>query len=314
MITSFFKTSKPIQYIFFLIILICVFVYQRIIVIDYEVNLSNTLREISYFFLVLASFFTLIFIVTKNNLTNKNGFAALYFCLFIGLIPSCLGVNSILVSNFFVLLSLRRIVSLKTNQNIKKKLLDASIWICLASLFEPWAILFFLVLFLAMVFYSVAHIKNSIIPFCGILVVAILLASYRLLTENVFPNFSEYLPPFSFDTFSFNRTILEPESLQFLGIVLFGIMSFIIKTLLKNRLKTPNFFVLILAIFIGFAIVFTTSNHGQAAYLFAIAPSAIVLANFSETSKYRWISEFFVQVLIFMVLLQVGLNILVLLN
>ena len=285
------------------------FAYQRIFIVDFEVNLSNTLKEIGYFSLVLASFFTLIFIVTQNNLTNKNSLAALYFCLFIGLIPSCLETNSILISNFFILLSLRRIMSLKTNQNIKKKLLDASMWICLATIFEPWAILFFLVLFLAMVFYSVAQIKNSVIPFCGILVVGILLASYRLLTENVFPNFLEYLPPFSFDTFSFNSAILHPKSLQFLGIVLFGVISFIIKIVLKNRFKSPNFFVLVLAIFVGFVIVFTTSNHQLGGYLFAIAPSSVVLANFSESTKYRWLSELVIGLLLFTALLQVGLNI-----
>jgi len=313
MITSFFKTSKPIQYIIFLIVLICVFVYQRTIAVDYEVNLINTLKELGYFSLVLASFFTLIFIATKNKLTNKNSFAELYFCLFIGLIPSCIGTNPILVSNFFVLLSLRRIMSLKTNQNIKKKLLDASMWICLATLFEPWAILFFLALFIGMVFYSVAQIKNSIIPFCGILVVGILLASSQLLTKNVFPNLSEYLPPFNFNAFSFNYKILELESIQFLAIVLFGVVSFILKIVLKNRLKNPTFFVLILAIFIAFFIVFTTSNHGQAAYLFAVAPSAIVLANFSETTQYRWLSDLILGVLLFSVLLF-GLNIPTLFN
>ena len=125
MITSFFKTSKPIHYIIFLIVLICLFVYQRIIIVNYQGNLSNTLNEIGDLLILLASFFTLIFIVTKNNLTYNNGYAALYFCLFIGLIPSCLETNSILVSNFFILLSFRRIVSLKTKTNIKKKLFDA---------------------------------------------------------------------------------------------------------------------------------------------------------------------------------------------
>ena len=147
MITNFFKTSKPIHYIIFLIVLICVFAYQRIITVDYEGNLSNTLKEVGFLSILLGSFFTLIFIVTKNNLTHNNSYAALYFCLFIGLIPSSLETNSILVSNFFILLSLRRIVSLKTNSNIKKKLFDASMWICLAAVFEPWAILFFALLF-----------------------------------------------------------------------------------------------------------------------------------------------------------------------
>ncbi|WP_157498083.1 DUF6427 family protein [Formosa sp. Hel1_33_131] len=285
------------------------FVFQRIITVDYEVNLSNTLREVGYLSILLASFFTLIFIVTKNNLTHNNSYAALYFCLFIGLMPSCLETNSVLISNFFILLSLRRIVSLKTNSNIKKKLLDASMWICLAAIYEPWAILFFAVLFLGMVFYSVAQTKNTVIPFCGILAVGILLTCYRLLTKNMFPNLIEYLPTISFDTFSFNNTIIEAQSLLFLAFVLFGIGSFIAKGFLKNRVVNPSFSVLILAILTGITIVFLSSNHGLAGYLFAFAPSAIVLANFSETTKYRWLSEFVLGVLLFAVLFQVGLNI-----
>ena len=308
MITSFFKTSKPIHYIIFLIVLICVFVHQRIIFVDYQGNLSNTLNEIGYLFILLASFFTLIFIVTKNNLTHNNGYAALYFCLFIGLIPSCLETNSILISNLFILLSLRRIISLKTNSNIKKKLFDASMWICLAAIFEPWAILFLLVLFFGMVFYSVTQIKNSIIPICGILAVGVLLVSYRLLTENVLPNFMEYLPTISFDNFSFNNTILEAESLQFLTILLFGFVSFIVQVFLKNS-KTSNLLALVLAVLIGIIIVFISENHGLAGYLFALAPSSIVLANFSETTKHPWLSELVIGLLLIAVLLQVGMNI-----
>jgi len=315
MITSFFKTSKPIHYIIFLIVLICLFVYQRIIIVNHQGNLSNTLNEIGDLLILLASFFTLIFIVTKNNLTYNNGYAALYFCLFIGLIPSCLEENSILLSNLFILLSFRRIMSLKTNSNIKKKLLDASMWICLAAIFEPWAILFFLVLFFGMVFYSVTQIKNTMIPFCGILAVAILLTSYRLLTENAFPSVTEFLPTLRFDNTSFNNTITKTESLQFLAVVLFGIVSFFGKVVLKNRLKIPSVFVILLAILIGITMVFINSNHGASRYyLFAFAPTSIILANFSETTMYRWLSDLVIGLLLFAVLIQWSLNISFLIN
>lgn len=315
MITSFFKTSKPIHYIIFLIVLICLFVYQRIIIVNYQGNLSNTLNEIGDLLILLASFFTLIFIVTKNNLTYNNGYAALYFCLFIGLIPSCLEENSILLSNLFILLSFRRIMSLKTNSNIKKKLLDASMWICLAAIFEPWAILFFLVLFFGMVFYSVTQIKNTMIPFCGILAVAILLTSYRLVTENAFPSVTEFLPTLRFDNTSFNNTITKTESLQFLAVVLFGIVSFFGKVVLKNRLKIPSVFVILLAILIGITMVFINSNHGASRYyLFAFAPTSIILANFSETTMYRWLSDLVIGLLLFAVLIQWSLNISFLIN
>ena len=315
MITSFFKTSKPIHYIIFLIVLICLFVYQRIIIVNYQGNLSNTLNEIGDLLILLASFFTLIFIVTKNNLTYNNGYAALYFCLFIGLIPSCLEENYILLSNLFILLSFRRIMSLKTNSNIKKKLLDASMWICLAAIFEPWAILFFLVLFFGMVFYSVTQIKNTMIPFCGILAVAILLTSYRLVTENAFPSVTEFLPTLRFDNTSFNNTITKTESLQFLAVVLFGIVSFFGKVVLKNRLKIPSVFVILLAILIGITMVFINSNHGASRYyLFAFAPTSIILANFSETTMYRWLSDLVIGLLLFAVLIQWSLNISFLIN
>lgn len=314
MITSFFKTSKPIHYIIFLVVLICVFAYQRIFVVDYEGNLSNILTETGHLLILLASFFTLIFIVSKNNLTQNNGYAALYFCLFIGLIPSTLETNSILISNLFVLLSLRRIMSLKTNLNIKKKLLDASMWICLATIFEPWAILFFLVLCFGMVVYSITQIKNIAIPFCGILAFGILLTSYQILTQNRLSSFTEYLPTISFENFSINPTIMEAESHLFIATVLIGILSFIVKVVLKNRVKTPSTLVLILAATIGIAIVFVNGNHGLSGYLFAFAPSSIILANFSETTKYRWLSDFIIGSLLFAILLQMSLNILVHLN
>jgi hypothetical protein len=314
MITSFFKTSKPIHYLIFLSVLISMFAYQRIVVVDYEGSLSKTLNELGYLFIVLTSFFTLVFVVTKNNLTQNNGYAALYFCLFIGLIPTSLETNSVLISNAFILLSIRRIMSLKTNSNIKKKVFDASMWICLAAIFEPWAILFFLVLFFGMGLYAVNQIKNFTIPFCGILAVGILLTIYRLLTDNALPSVTEYLPTINFKNFSFNNAIMETESYLFLAIVLIGIVSFMVKVFLKNRIKIPSIIVLILAAIIGISIAFVSKNHGLGSYLFAFAPSSVVLANFSETTKYYLLSNLLIGILIFTVLIQLSLNIYSLFN
>ena len=237
MITSFFRTSKPIHYIIFIIVLILVFLYQRIFVGDFGVKFLNSLEEMGYLLIVLTSFFLLIFIVTKNNLTHNNSYAELYFCLFVGLIPSSLEINSILISNLFILLSLRRIVSLKTKTNIKKKLLDASMWICLAAVFEPWAILFLALIFMAMVLYSVSQIKNMVIPFCGILIVGILMTCLRLLTDNVFPNFFKYISEINFDRPSFSDQYLLEAPIQFIIFILFGIVVFLAKGLKKKPPK-----------------------------------------------------------------------------
>ena len=309
MITSFFRTSKPIHYIIFIIVLILVFLYQRIIVGDFGVKFLNSLEEMGYLLIVLTSFFLLIFIVTKNNLTHNNSYAELYFCLFVGLIPSSLEINSILISNLFILLSLRRIVSLKTKTNIKKKLLDASMWICLAAVFEPWAILFLALIFMAMVLYSVYQIKNMVIPFCGILIVGILMTCLRLLTDNVFPNFFKYISEINFDRPSFSDQYLLEAPIQFIIFILFGIVVFLAKGLKKNRLNRPSFIVLILAIFIGVSIVFLSPSNETGYYLFTFIPTAILLANFSETTKFRWFSELMIGLLLLAVIFQIGWNI-----
>jgi len=309
MITSFFKTSKPIHYIIFIIVLIFVFAYQRIIAGNQAINLVNSLKEVGYLFVVLASFVTLIFIVTKNSLSHKNSYAALYFCLFIGLVPSCLELNSILVSNLFVMLSLRRIISLKTKTNIKKKLFDASMWICLAAIFEPWAILFLVLLFMGMLFYSVAQIKNVAIPFLGILTVAILITCFRLLSEGILPDANEYLPVFSLDALTSNYVLTQGTSLLFLAVTLFAVLTFAIRGVLKNRRNNPNFLVLIFAVFIGISIVFLGAHTHLGGYFFAVAPSAVIVANFSETTKYRWLSELILGLLVFAIVLQFGFNI-----
>ena len=309
MITSFFRTSKPIHYIIFIIVLILVFLYQRIIVGDFGVKFLNSLEEMGYLLIVLTSFFLLIFIVTKNNLTHNNSYAELYFCLFVGLIPSSLEINSILISNLFILLSLRRIVSLKTKTNIKKKLLDASMWICLAAVFEPWAILFLALIFMAMVLYSVSQIQNMVIPFCGILIVGILMTCLRLLTDNVFPIFFKYIPEINFDRPSFSDQYLLEAPIQFIIFILFGIVVFLAKGLKKNRLNRPSFIVLILAIFIGVSIIFLSPSNETGYYLFTFIPTAILLANFSETTKFRWFSELMIGLLLLAVIFQMGWNI-----
>ena len=309
MITSFFRTSKPIHYIIFIIVLILVFLYQRIFVGDFGVKFLNSLEEMGYLLIVLTSFFLLIFIVTKNNLTHNNSYAELYFCLFVGLIPSSLEINSILISNLFILLSLRRIVSLKTKTNIKKKLLDASMWICLAAVFEPWAILFLALIFMAMVLYSVSQIQNMVIPFCGILIVGILMTCLRLLTDNVFPNFFKYISEINFDRPSFSDQYLLEAPIQFIIFILFGIVVFLAKGLKKNRLNRPSFIVLILAIFIGVSIVFLSPSNETGYYLFTFIPTAILLANFSETTKFRWFSELMIGLLLLAVIFQIGWNI-----
>ena len=115
------------------------------------------------------SLFVFVFVITKNDLTRKNSFAALYLCLFIFLLPQVLSNYFIVLSNLFVLLSFRRIFSLKTNSNIKRKLFDSGFWIALACFFQPWAVLYFVPLAFAIFLLPSDYIKHICTVIFGII-------------------------------------------------------------------------------------------------------------------------------------------------
>ena len=199
MITSFFRTSKPLHYLIFLVLFFAIFVFQSF----YNHNINQS--PISYFtlfgvfFLFLATFFVYVFIITKNDLTQKNSFAALYLCLFIGIIPQFFLTPIVMLSNLFVLLGLRRIFSLKKNLNTKKKLFDAGFWIALATIFYPWAILYFVPLFVAILMITSDYFKNTFAVFFGALSVSLTAFFYIFFLNKDFDIWLKLMPQINLD-------------------------------------------------------------------------------------------------------------------
>ena len=167
MITSFFKTSKPSHYIIFLFLLVCVFVFQRFDTYQTDALPVSYLKEFSAFIVFFIALFVFVFVITKNDLTQNNSFAAFYLCLFILLLPKSLSNHSILLSNLFILLSFRRIFSLKSKTNIKRKLFDSGFWIALATIFYPLAALYFIALFFSIFFLSSDFFLRSSFSYCN---------------------------------------------------------------------------------------------------------------------------------------------------
>jgi len=309
MITSFFKTSKPIHYIIFSIVLVSLFFYQRIFVSSFEGNLLNYLKEVACLFVVIASFFTLIFIVTKNHLTQNNSFAALFFCLFMGVFPQILDYTSTLIANLFMLLSLRRIVSLKNKINIKKKILDATLWICLATLFDSFSFFFFVPLAISLALYSVFEIKNILIPFFGVFAFAALWTSFSLVVHDQLPNINEYLPSLSFEVHDFIFHKNTVFSLFTATLLIIGIMNYFFSGFFQNRFNRSSIVLLIFIIAAGFTAFLCSPIESKEVYVFIVAPSAILMANFSETTKFHWMTDLIIVSLFIVTVLQIPFNI-----
>tara|TARA_B110000459_G_scaffold201179_1_gene251301 strand:+ start:22434 stop:23366 length:933 start_codon:yes stop_codon:yes gene_type:complete len=309
MITSFFKTSKPIHYIIFSIVLISLFFHQRIFVSDFESTIQNYLKEGACLLVVIASFFVLIFIVTKNNITQNNSFAALFFCLFVGVFPQILDYTSTLIANLFILLSLRRIVSLKNKANIKKKILDATLWICLATLFDSFSIFFFIPLILGLALYSVFEIKNILIPLFGIFAFVNICTSISFVAHDQLPNIYQYLPRLSFEVQDFILKKRTRFSLFITIIIIFGIINYFLSGFFKNRFNRPSLVLLIFIIVVSFGAFLCSQEESNELYIFVVAPLAILIANFSETAKFRWMKDLIIVSLFIVTMLQIPFNI-----
>jgi hypothetical protein len=295
MITSFFNKSRPIYFALVFFIAILAFIIARV---NVEFSLDFAIKQSVLLFIICASILLLNFIVSKNSLTNKNNYEILLFSLFLLFISQTTSNSSVLISNFFVLLGLRRIVSLRSPKNTKKKLFDAAIWIGIATLFYFWAILFFALIILSLALYTDNNIRHWIIPFIGLITVFILSCVISIIIYDDFFVMLNVSPSVSYDFSNYN-------SIQYLiaitVLLSFGIWSsiFYLKNIKKKKKAfRVSFKTIILAAFIAFVIVVQVPEKNGSEFLFLFAPLAIIIANYIETIQEEWFREIFLAVLI----------------
>ena len=314
MITSFFRTSKPLHYLIFLVLFFAIFVFQSF----YKHNINQS--PISYltlfgvFFLFLVTFFVYVFIITKNDLTQKNSFAALYLCLFIGIIPQFFLTPILMLSNLFVLLGLRRIFSLKKNLNTKKKLFDAGFWIALATIFYPWSVLYFVPLFVAILMITSDYFKNTFAVFFGALSVSLTAFFFIFFLNKDFDIWLKQMPQINLDlSIYYDLITFFPLAILLIS-SLWGISSLFNKMVFKTSKSRFVYFILFSALVIGLIIPLVSENKSMADFIFLVFPLAIVMANNTEQTHSQWLPSVFILLLFGTAVLKTVLNIQNLLN
>ncbi|MFD2822488.1 DUF6427 family protein [Lacinutrix iliipiscaria] len=299
MITSIFSKSKPINFLIVFVFTCLAFLTVKFKYIQEPVTNTFILEQVITFLGAYFSILLLNFITTKNELTLKNNFEILLFSLFLVLIPESLFSSRIIWANFFILLALRRLISLRSKKNVKTKLFDAALLISVASLFYFWAILFFGLIPIVLLFYSSNNIKHWLIPFLGIVTILVLSISTSIIVYNDYWSLLNTNYSISFDFNSYN-------SLQFLvGLTLlfsFGAWStFYYLRSFKKKMRNvrPSFKTVFAALIIAFTIVVVAPSKNGSEFLFLFAPLSIIITNYIEIIKEKWFKEVFFGVLLF---------------
>ena len=298
MITRIFDKSKPINFIIVFFITLFAFVSIQIAVFRGEWSLDYIFIQILKFLLSLLTIVLFNFIVSKNNLTQKSSYKILLFSLFFAMIPFTMNNLDILISNLFILLALRRIISLKSLLKVKNKLLDASVLIAIASFFHFWSILFFLLIFAALVFYSENKVRNWIIPFVGLVIVAIIFVAYHIIRFDTYGDLFTYIDSIDFNYENYNslKMIIAITILLSFG---FWTSLFYIKSINK-KLKTfrPSFIIVLIMTILAVIVAMISPNKNGSEILFVFAPLAIILTSYIEAIEEKWFKEILIGVLI----------------
>ena len=259
MIASLFSKTRPINYAFiFIMLFFCFFLYQ-IQVPNESFNTNTLFSKFGVVLLVFFSFFLVNFISLKNALTQNDNYAILLYLVFILLFPSVLNDSKIVVSNVFLLLALRRLISLKTLSSSKEKIFDASFWIFLSAIFHFWSILYIVLVFISIVFHSGKDYKNWILPFVSFFCVWILyIATSLILYDNYSINKDVFEVSFNF--FDFKNSY---ENMTLAAFVSISVLFFASQTIdYQNKpLNMQSSYKQIYFAFIFFSCYFYSFNH-----------------------------------------------------
>ena len=298
MIASFFSQSKPIHFVITSVVLLLIFVATKYVDSGVDLSALEFIKQSGLFGVCLFSLFVLDFFVSRNNLTKKNSYKLLLFVLFFALIPETLLHSRILVANLFILLAIRRIISIRSKKAVKKKLFDASFWISIATLFYFWSILFFGLVISALIVFVIVDLKNWIIPFIGIITVGILVLSYAVLTQQDFMSLFENFYQFNFDFSSLNsRDIIITATLLF-ALGLWSLFYYLKNLRSRTKNLRPSLTLIIIAAVIALLVIVFAPTKNGSEFIFLFAPLAIIITNYLEVISETWFKEFILWIFI----------------
>lgn len=291
MIASVFNKTRPINYLVIGILTFFLYTLYQFKHLSWTDNGWIILKKIGIFILLLVSYVVFNFFVLKNNLTKSNNYAILFFSNFLILFPTIFNNTNVIIANFFLLLAIRRLLSLKNFKGTQEKIFDASFWIFVASLFHFWCIVFIILVFIAITFHVSRNYKNWIIPFLSffaVVVLALLIDSIMdtKLISNIIKESN-----MSFN-FSYFENIYQNIALAvFSSIAVLFFSTQLVEIPNKPLNLQATFKKILFAFVIGIMIYILSDQKNNSYLIFSFAPLSILGANFIEKIKTNWMKE-----------------------
>ena len=287
MISSFFDKTKPINFLVLLgsalLLFWAVTLYTFRLDISYNIFFEKGLTTIALLFLV----FLLGNMVKSKKLTQDNSFAMFFFLGLLFSFPEALKNDAIVLSGFFLLLSINRTIALKEEKNHKEKIFESAFWLFTSSLLCEWVLLFLIALFVAIYLFVGKQLRMWLMPLAALFCVLMLSFTFFWVFDATDFFLNHYLFPINLDFF------LQPQY----GLVTYIIIAISIAALVFGKLgyrrlgRTLSLRIIGTFLILSIVIVIASSNDVQGLEFFSFLPASIFFANFLETFKKRKVKE-----------------------
>ena len=186
MIIRFFKFTKLPQLIIAIII--------SILIMLASIDLNNLIKEFYFLSALILIFFLSLFIISKNAILKSNQYISLGFIVFCGIYFKMPSQISITVSYFFLLLSIRKIYSLKSKKNINKKLFDIGFWFIISVILSPINFLFIITILSGLFIFDKISFGVLLKVIVGMVSASLMFIFFQDFKQNIF----EFSGPFSY--------------------------------------------------------------------------------------------------------------------
>lgn len=298
MITSVFRKSTPLN-LFLVVILMLVFFFISLFQdLSWTNSVVSILKKGGLFLILLGSIFITNFVAKKNGLSKDSSYTILFYLLFLLFFPSVFASTNLILSNFFILLALRRLISLQSLKASKEKIFDASLWIFVASLFHFWSILYLVLVFISIIFHVARDYRNWVLPFIAFFAVGIISIGVSLIFHKDILAYINENAILNFNIDYFTNNYQNVAFSIYLTVALFFVTSMFASLSSKPLLLNSSFKKVIVSFFIAIVIFAISSNKSNDLLIFTIAPLSIMATSHIEMKQLQLKQEMVLGVLI----------------
>lgn len=294
MISSFFSKTKPINYLVTLGFSALLYLILGLISLNSTFEFEPVLIKFTGLVFLLITFFTINPILKADKLADLTSFSMLFYALLLALFLPILENEKVIVSNFLILLSTDKVLSLKFDKNVKYKIFEASLCVFIASLLVEWTIVFLIPIYIGVYVYCSTQLRNWLMPIAALGALLLGLGCYcSLFNDWVFIE-AQYTFKLKY-TFDYRNYF---SLAGYLLVVLIVIAITLVKLGNRGIGRILSLRLLFSYFVIGIILVFISDEYGLSAVMFTFFSASVYLTNYLETVQNKRFKEFFLTVLV----------------